>query len=399
MMKLLSIGAGIEQLPFIQKAKSLGYEVHALDLNPDSPGFQASDHYKVIDISDTYVVAQYFEDNKLDGLIPVPLGRMLTTIGYINSKFNLPGISHKASIYCTDKELFQAKLIENKIPQPFQYIVKGREELNDLLKKIPLPVIVKPQFGSGSRGVVTIKDIVQDADYIEEHISSLTPNEDSVVQEFLEGPEFGYDGIMENGKLTTVLIREKSITPFPYRQVIAYISPSALSEEVKNKISQTVESACLALGVDNCLLHADIIVKEDTPFIIELAGRPGGISIANSIIPFVTGMDYIQAGLELCLSQKVQFPILQKNPLILSYFPFEGKVEDMPEDIEKFRAHGLVDYIPLFKKGDILEKVKTAKQIVNRGIFSITGNNAADAQLNYQNFLSEFKIKTTENEN
>ena len=42
--RIMSIGAGPSQIYAITKAKSMGYEVVAIDINPESPGFKIADY-------------------------------------------------------------------------------------------------------------------------------------------------------------------------------------------------------------------------------------------------------------------------------------------------------------------------------------------------------------------
>lgn len=45
-----------------------------------------------------------------------------------------------------------------------------------------------------------------------------------MIEEFIDGIEYGLDAVVIDRKYHHILIREKQITPLPYRQAIANIS-------------------------------------------------------------------------------------------------------------------------------------------------------------------------------
>ncbi|WDV46160.1 hypothetical protein PV797_00340 [Clostridiaceae bacterium M8S5] len=53
--------------------------------------------------------------------------------------------------------------------------------------------------------------------------------EDSIIEQFISGFEYGIDGIINDGKVYIILIR-KNLTPIPYRQEIDYIYPVSVDD-------------------------------------------------------------------------------------------------------------------------------------------------------------------------
>ena len=155
-MRAAVIGASSESIYTINKAKELGLEVLALDGNPDAPGLKAADSSFVVDIRDPEKVFEILdkEENRPDIVLPVPIGRYLTTTGAVNDKYGLTGVTAYAAGICTDKYEFHKVLNEKGLRDAELYLLPAGSDFMDASELNEVyPVVVKPRFGSGSRGV------------------------------------------------------------------------------------------------------------------------------------------------------------------------------------------------------------------------------------------------------
>ena len=109
-LKAAIIGASGEALHTIDKAHGYGIEVIALDGDPNAVGLRAADRAMTVDISDEGAVIEALKREKPDFVLTVPIGRYLTTIGAVNDALQLPGISRKMAVLCTDKFAFHKKI-------------------------------------------------------------------------------------------------------------------------------------------------------------------------------------------------------------------------------------------------------------------------------------------------
>ena len=85
-------------------------------------------------------------------MLTAPIGRYLTSIGAVNDALSLPGITRRMAQLCTDKFLFHEKLAAEGLRNCHCYSLDGGLK-NDISLKLEYPAILKPRYGSGSRGV------------------------------------------------------------------------------------------------------------------------------------------------------------------------------------------------------------------------------------------------------
>ena len=293
MMKAAIIGASSESLHTIQKAKEYNLTVLALDGNEKAEGLAAADIANVVNISKEEETIECVKNEEVDFVLTVPIGRYLTTIGSVNDALNLPGIGKEQAMYCTDKLLFHEKMAEHGLRNCHCYEacpekeerVGMYQEINSKDKPLQFPAILKPRYGSGSRGIHFVNDmpeLKQGLDY--------TLGESYVLEECMAGEEYGLDGAVIDGTFYLVLLRHKENTPLPARQAVAYFS--VMPEDVfYGQVKEFMEKTVKVLGLKECLMHADLIRTADGPFMIEMSARPSGHNLHNLFTSLCTGVD------------------------------------------------------------------------------------------------------------
>jgi len=389
----LSIGAGIEQLAGIKKAKFLGHRVIAIDMNEASIGFQDADEKIILSIHQQDRVAEIAKKYKIDYIIPVPIGRWLTTTGFINSKLNLKGISYSAALLCANKEAFNKKLKNHiSLAQQFPF-----DSISDLLKDKKTiswknPYVIKPKFGSGSRGIKVVYSLEDAINFINE-----SPNifKDGILLEsFLAGKNYGLDGVIIDHKFHLILLREKTVTPLPYRVETGYLARFDYHAEVLKAVQDTIQRCVEVMGLNNCLVHADLIINEHQVNIIEISGRPSGLFISSKLVKIATSLDFIQEGIKLVAGEEYSFNLQNKTPSFLGYFSFNKTIEflkKLPSEKDLAAIEGLISYQCNLQVGQFVPVCKNIGDFIHRGHFVIQGENKNDLLKNINNLYSLFE--------
>ncbi|RXI45893.1 hypothetical protein DP145_00715 [Clostridium tetani] len=387
------IGASSESIHAINCAKKMGVYVVALDGNSEAEGLKIADKCIVVDIKDRELVCDKIKNLNPTLTIPVPIGRYLTTTGYVNEYFNLKGIKGIASELCTDKYLFHKKLNERGLRKNNVCLVKTS---NDYIKqKFNYPIIVKPRYGSGSREVTLVSgrnellEILGTKDEL---------REDFIIEEAIEGTEYGVDGAILNGEVQITLLRKKIITKPPARQCVGYISVN--STEYNNELLKSVQNflQCVIkeINMDNCIFHADLIINDNDIFIIEISGRPSGHYLHNVFTPYVTDIDMIMEYIKYIKYGSGNFSPNQVKLSSIHYFNFENCVIDYVPTLKELtqdKKCNIKEFKCNIKPGDSLGMVNTGQSVMGRGYFIVDGETEEVIIYQIDKVLNSFKFR------
>lgn len=381
-MNAIVIGASLESVYAINKAKEMGITVYAIDGDSSAYGLTLADYSAVIDIKDIEAVSNYVEQNNIDFVIPVPIGKFLTTIGQINDKFDFKGISYNVALNCIDKWEFHQLLNKNGLRNTESFLY------NSELKKVlntAFPVIAKPRFGSGSKGVVELETV----DEVSKLIKDL--DEDYIIEEKFKGTEYGVDCQVINGDFDIILIREKENTPPPFMQAVGYYSKfeTNYKGDLNKDVSLLLKQVTEVIGLDNCLIHVDLLVSENELFIVELSGRPSGHNLHNNFTIKATGFDMVENYLNYQINNKNNVNI-EKKCVAIHYYNLEsGIVKSIPTD--EFMNQCL-EYKLNVALGDVIDQINNGPQLMSRGYFIVEGKNREELDLKIASVLNEFKV-------
>lgn len=388
-MKAVIIGASKEALHTIEKAHEYGLLVAALDGDPDAAGLRAADKSLIVDISDENAAIEAVRAEKADFVLTVPIGRFLTTIGAVNDALKLPGISKEMAALCTDKYRFHRRLSEQKLRKCHCYAAGGSEsdaadnsELAGRIAagKLPLdfPAILKPRFGSGSRGIHMISNLEE----LQKALKSVE-GEAYVLEECIPGEEYGADGAVIDGKFHMILLRRKENTPPPARQAVAYYSVLP-TDSFRQQVEKYMKDVLACLGLKECLLHADIIRGEKGPFVIELSARPSGHNLHDLFTPLCTGVDLAEEYIKYRMGKECSFVPEKTKSMMIHYFDMEGKVKRVPDrgSVEKeVTDASLISWECHIQEGEVLKPVHDGHSIMGRGFFILEGDDQRELSL------------------
>lgn len=399
-MKAAIIGASEEALHTIEKAHEYGLTIVALDGNGKAPGLPAADKALVVDISDEEETIRAVREEKADFVLTVPIGRYLTTIGAVNDTLTLPGISKEMAVLCTDKYSFHKTLFEQGLRKCHCYGVGNilKDEIQNkvlaakLVKdELPLafPAILKPRFGSGSRGI----HMLNRREELEWALQAVE-GESYVLEECIAGEEYGVDGAMVGSDFQMVLLRHKRNTPPPARQAVAYFSVQPADPFYK-QVKEYMQKVTDCLGLKECLLHADLIRSEDGPFVIELSARPSGHNLHNLFTPLCTGVDVAEEYIKYRMGKPFCFAPKHTKSMMIHYFDMQGEVKQVPDraqveqtikELQNKSGKGLLkisltEWECHIKEGEILQPVSDGHSLMGRGYFILEGDDQKELAL------------------
>lgn len=295
MKRILIIGAGFLQSFVIRKAKELGYYVIAVDKNPESVGFKYADEFEIIDIIDQQSCLMYAIKKNIDGVMTAATDYGVLTASYIAQEMDLPGLDYNIAKLVKNKYLVRRTLFDNMIDDVSQYYeIDSLSSLEKVKKSITFPVIVKPCDGSGSKAITRVDSEAELESAIKHAISASLVGK-ALIEEFIEGLEYGVESIVYNGEVYVLGVMGKQMTPAPYYAELGHYFPSQLDICVEKRVKEVVQKAIKSLGINFGAVNMDVLVtSDDRVCIIDVGARMGGNLIGSHIIPYGTGIDYLE---------------------------------------------------------------------------------------------------------
>ena len=183
------LGAGILQLPAIEKAVKMGLRTVALDMNPEAVGFSVPGVEKeVISTIDIPAAVEAARRHHIDGVMTLATDMPMRTVAAIAEARGLPGVSAETALKATDKSVMREALRAASVPIPVFYRAENRGAFFSAAGRMSGPFMVKPADSSGSRGITRVADKAC-AEEAYEYARKYSRNGVVLVEECMVGPE------------------------------------------------------------------------------------------------------------------------------------------------------------------------------------------------------------------
>ena len=303
MKKLLILGAGIIQVPIIQKAKSMGYYTIVADYSSEAPGLKYADKSYMVSTIDKDAILLVAQKESIDGILTTS-DYPVNVVAYVSRIMGLYAMSEEVANICTNKYLQREIFRKNGIKTPFYKLCHSNE---DLTKYKDFPYIIKPCDSSASRGV---KKVDNHASMIEAFKEALhySKSENVLIESFIEGKEYSVETLTQNGKTSIITITEKFTKgeEFGFFVEDTHLEAARLSEVEKQMIETEVLKAIQVIGLDNCPSHTEVKLNQEGAFIIEMACRLGGDYITSDLVPLSTGVDMLENLIRLSVNEPIE---------------------------------------------------------------------------------------------
>ena len=306
MKKLMIMGAGIYQVPLIKAAKEMGIYTIAVSIPGKYPGFAYADEVLHINTVDAEAVLKAAKERKIDGICTAGTDVAVMTIGRVNDALGLSGISYNAAKIACDKVLMKQCYEEHGVRTARYRKVYFNENVEEKIKDLQYPLIIKIVDSSGSRGITRVDrpDQVQAAIT---NAQAFTRKDYYIVEEFIIGREFGAQAFVMDGKVQFILPHGDYIFMGSTGVPAGHFAPYELSEEAQQDCCETCEKAILAMGLDNCAVNCDFIMRDGKTYVLEIGGRSGATCLAE-LVSIYYGYDYYKKIIEVALGMKPDFP-------------------------------------------------------------------------------------------
>lgn len=289
--RLLINGAGRGNLGLVKAAKRLG--VYTIVTGQAGPCLALADKtYPDVHPGHPDEVLLVAQAEHIDGAVITCNDMGLESVGRCCDILHLQGIKEEVAKCAANKLLMKEKLVNAGVRTAKFKMIRNLGELQDAVGELEFPIIVKAIDLQGSRGICIVREPKQLEQAFNE-VMSLTHKDFCIVEEFIEGVEFGAQSFVYNGDVLFVLPHGDETVMCKTAVPVGHYVPYEMSERLSEDVVMQARNAITALGLDNCAVNIDFIAKEDKAYIIELTGR-GGANGLTDIVGEYYGIDYYE---------------------------------------------------------------------------------------------------------
>lgn len=306
MKKIMILGAGIYQVPLIKTAKRLGIYSIVVSIRGNYPGFALADKVYYEDTTDYETILDIAKKEKIDGIVTAGTDVAVITIGKVCDELGLCGLTFDAAQIAANKLLMKTKYEEFGVrTAKFRKIPLDAADVSDRLSALSFPLIFKSVDSSGSRGIVRVDSEDEFAGAIQS-VRENTRSDYYIVEEFIEGEEFGAQAFVYRGEVRFILPHGDYVFKGDTGVPIGHFAPYDLKESVVKDALDQLTGAIRAMGLDNCAINADFILKDDKTYVLEIGGRSGATCLAE-LVSIYYDFDYYEKILRCSLGEDVAF--------------------------------------------------------------------------------------------
>ena len=306
MKKILILGAGVYQVPLIKTAERLGIQTIVCSIPGNYPGFEFADKVYYENTTDYEKILEIAREEKIDGIVTAGTDVAVITIGKVCDELGLRGLSADAARIATDKLLMKEAYEKNGVrPAKFRKIPVDDENYADRIKELTLPVMFKSVDSSGSRGISKV-DSPDGFEAARQYTLENTHSDYFIVEEYVEGEEFGAQAFVQDGKLEFILPHGDYVFKGDTGVPIGHFAPYDLDPAIIEDAREQLARAAKAMGLNNCAINADFILSNGKTYVLELGGRSGATCLAE-LVSIYYGFDFYEKIIRVAIGEKVDF--------------------------------------------------------------------------------------------
>ncbi|MEE1789023.1 ATP-grasp domain-containing protein [Streptomyces sp. SP17BM10] len=199
-------------------------------------------------------------------------------------KLGLPGATEEAAQALRDKARLREVSAAGGVRNPRWREVFGPEDILEFAGDGP--VVVKPANRQASVGVQLLDSVdAEGAALAWERTSSASEYEQVpdrelrwrfLAEERLQGPEFSIEALVRDGEVVFENVTAKSVIEGPHPVELGHLLPAPLDDDTQAAFATAIRRLVAATGFRTGILHAEWILTEEGPTLVECAGRCPG---------------------------------------------------------------------------------------------------------------------------
>ena len=351
MKKIMILGAGIYQVPLIKTAKKLGYYTIVVSIVGNYPGFEFADKVYYEYTTNYQNILTIAQDEKIDGIVTAGTDVAVPTIGKVCDSLGLKGISFESAKIASNKMLMKKAFEEYGVRTArFREVPFDSEIIKKEVENLSLPLMFKAVDTSGSRGIIRVNSYDEFPEAME-YTKKATKLDYFIIEEFVEGEEFGAQAFVLDGKIQFILPHGDYVFKGDTGVPVGHYAPYSVSEEVLQDTGKKLKNAIDAMKLNNCAINADFILSNGQVYVLEIGGRSGATCLAE-LTSIYFDFDYYEKMLQVAIGEKVSFESQSKTPNASMLLTSSKSGRIVTQEVEKIDDSNVVEIQFDYQKGD-----------------------------------------------
>lgn len=280
----LILDAGFASLPLQQAVKTAGFRTLVCSGKAHDAGMLTADITCEQNYADSEAVLKIAQQHKVAALLPG-----VTDVSYLSGcrvahSLGLPGFDApdvSDTIFLKDK--FRAWALSKGLPVP------QAAWTDEQARQLKLPLLVKPVDAYSGNGITKVTDWAM-LDAAIETARNASPGKQYVVENFCEGALYSHSAFIRNGEIVCEFFVDEYCTVYPWQVNSSSLSQN-LSSDMRDSVSECMQSIVSDLRLVDGLLHTQFIASDDQFWLIELTRRCPG-DLYSRLIELSTGVNY-----------------------------------------------------------------------------------------------------------
>ncbi len=283
-----------------------GYESIMVNCNPEtvSTDYDTSDklYFEPLTVED---VLSIYEKEKPEGVIvqfggqtPLNIAGQLAKAGV-----KIIGTKPEAIDLAEDRELFRNMMKKLKIPMPEAGMASNLKEALALAKKIGYPLIVRPSYVLGGRGM----EVVHDEEILRHYVAAavdVTPERPILIDKFLEDAIESEADAISDGKdaFIPAIMEHIELAGIHSGDSACVIPPVSIPKKHLDTIAEYTKKIAIKLNVVG-LMNIQYAICKDKVYVLEANPRA---SRTVPIVSKVCGLSMARAATQIMLGKKLK---------------------------------------------------------------------------------------------
>ena len=283
-----------------------GYESIMVNCNPEtvSTDYDTSDklYFEPLTVED---VLSIYGKEKPEGVIvqfggqtPLNLAAQLAKAGV-----KIIGTSPDAIDLAEDRDLFRNMMKKLKIPMPEAGMASNLKEALALAKKIGYPLIVRPSYVLGGRGM----EVVHDEEMLRHYVAAavdITPERPILIDKFLENAIESEADAISDGKdaFIPAIMEHIELAGIHSGDSACVIPPVSIPKKHLDTIAEYTKKIAIKLNVVG-LMNIQYAICNDKVYVLEANPRA---SRTVPIVSKVCGLSMARAATQIMLGKKLK---------------------------------------------------------------------------------------------